>query len=334
MSLFNGWYTNMPTNTQTNDAWNEAERRRREAEQASAGQRNTGINAGTSGQPNRTTDTGTGYTMQNSANPFVPQLPSGAPPQVQAQSPSVTPGPGAGSGTRNPGQGTGATAPYTPGAGSPQASLSDAEFTQNSRLYNVDSPQAALRNAMAAKGMNVFSMNPVIQTMMSMAPALASTFLMRGANGQIGSGITDGNLVAQGGMGKFFGEFLKNGLTGAGGLSSIISNPLNNGGPLAALRQAQQDIANQGRAASQPGYDATNANPFTLYLRNMIANDPSNGAGMISSFMTPGMNANMGRAYGQGLETIGSMAPGNVPTSFFQNPDRDLFGYMLNMYDQ
>lgn len=261
---------------------------------------------------------------QQQPNPYAPQSPAGPPTRRN---------PATSAATTVPGQGTPAAA-ANPISGPGQPGLGD--VSRNNEIYNVANPQMALRSALADMGYSPMSRNPVMKTLMSMAPGLASSFLMKGANGQIGAAGTEDMMNGSGGMGAYFGDFLRNaiGNNGAGAIAAL-KDPLSGGnedghqGAYGAmmtterrLKQYEDSFINGG------GQTPANMNPFAAYLVNMMSQDPAAGASMASSMYTPFMGA-FARPYAEGVDLLNETGRRTMSRDI-DRPEVNPFSWLLN----
>jgi len=203
--------------------------------------------------------------------------------------------------------------------------------TKTDIMFDPENPQGAIRNALIARGINPFNTgNAVTRRILSAAPGLGNSFLMRSARGETGGGTTAESIDAAGGIGNMFKNFLSNVLSGGGAgvheaLRQFGSN--NSTDRHTALNSISDIIsADQKAAADNPAGSVFNGNIFAEKLFDMLKNDPTSGAGMIASLYSPFMTQGMSQTYGNQMNNLGYMAPS------YYNPDDPAdnpFNYLL-----
>lgn len=187
------------------------------------------------------------------------------------------------------------------------------EMIQNNALYDPNNPQAALRNAMRASGINAFSGNPFIRAMLQFAPGLATAFLGQNS-GTDAADLTGGGQAT----GDMFKSYLTNAIKGGGGMSGALRNFSQSGG----LNQMNDNV---NKYRNQVFAGEGDLNPFAAMLDQMLSQS-GGPASMMSSLSTPFMAPRMGQAYGQGLNAAGDMALGQLDPT---NQDQSIFGWLL-----
>lgn len=237
-------------------------------------------------------------------------------------------------GAAKPSSGQGSTGSIGTSAapGSGGISPGDAGRAADATMYDPGNPIRALRLALQAQGIDSSAPNPLVQYLMSMASGLGTSFLMKGAGGQLGVNDNTDAVTAAGGVGGLFKKFLMDALQGGGGLTGAIGGGFGPGGG-----QGNTMI----NAANAMHYDAMNGvdsslSPFMSQLKGLLG-QAGNPSQMISSMYTPYLGS-YGRNFSNALsnqEDLGyAYLNGRAPGQTGGIPDtrtHDIFSYLLGM---
>jgi hypothetical protein len=200
----------------------------------------------------------------------------------------------------------------------------DADQFRAQSLYNLDDPQAALRNAMRDEGINPYAANPYAQWLLRSAQGLANAFIQYKATGQgPRAGVGEGATADQAAREAFdFGNFLRGSLrTG--------SNYANIRGAGAQLPDAVRRVREYQEALAR-GTPASQLNPYLALLSDRMAANSGQGLmNLYATYYAPQFNRTMGQSYLNMLDSAYSTGFYNYLQSQERDYRDDVYRYLL-----